>query len=74
VAVVESTAAPPINVVEVTEYVPVQLFFGTLNGNEIAFEVPFGMVNDGVVNITALVFEQEFGLRSPVKSNSTLTF
>jgi len=71
--VVVCTAAPPISVVEVTEYVPVHAFFGTLNGNETALEVPFGIVNGGMVNITDLELEQEIGLCGPVRSNSTLT-
>jgi len=71
--VVVSTAVPAISVVDVTEYVPAQMFFGTLNGNETALEVPFGIVKGGVININDLEVEQETGPPGPVKSNSILT-
>lgn len=70
---VESALAYPISDVDVTEYVPGHVFFGTLKGNETAFDVPFGIVKGGVVNITDLELEQEMGLRGPARSNSTLT-
>ena len=67
-----STAVPLIKVVEVTEYVPGHVPFGTRNGNEMVFDVPFGMVNAGVVNISVCVLLQESEVCGPVNSNFTL--
>jgi hypothetical protein len=67
-----STAVPLISVVEVIEYVPVHIVFGTMNGNEMAFDVFGGIVKGGVVNISVFVLPQELELRGPVNSNFTL--
>jgi hypothetical protein len=73
IADVLSTAAPPISVVEVMINVPVHAVLGMVTGKETVFEVPGDIVNEGVVNITALVVEQELGPRGPVNVNFTLT-
>jgi len=72
VAAVSSTAVPFISVVEVTEYVPTHAVFGTMNWNEMVFDVPFGIVNGGVVNMSVFVLLQALGLCGPVNSNVKL--
>jgi hypothetical protein len=67
-----SITVPPMRVVEVTLYVPMHVFFGTVNGKETLFDVPGGIVNTGVVNITVLVLLQALGARGPVSTNFTL--
>jgi hypothetical protein len=62
-----------MSVVEVTEYVPTHIVFGTMNGNEMAFDVFGGIVKGGVVNISVFVLPQELEPRGPVNSNFTLT-
>jgi hypothetical protein len=43
-----------------------------MNGNERVFDVPFGIVNGGVVNMSVFVLPQALGLCGPVNSNFTL--
>jgi hypothetical protein len=61
VSVVEvlSMAVPRTRVVDVVVYCPAQAFLGIKNGNETDLEVPAGIVNGGVVNITVVVLAQD---------------